>query len=151
MTDGCKHEPPKNLGGYEADSFTSGPHCTKNDCKLTKACDSSHIFVLRNFHLYDVNTAVDAKSYASYIEVCDETEYPATRTEWHMAGKVLAAPYRPPRNALPYREVRLPTDVHSVLQKTPDWDYIEVDYSIVSPVNSLPMNGTGFSVPVQLS
>lgn len=150
MTDGCKHAPPKNLAGYEVNSFASGSHCTTNACTLTKECDSSHIFTVRNFHLYNVDAAVDAQSNAGHIEDCDETEDAAKRNKWHMSGKVPAAPYRPPRSALPYSEVRLSTEVHSVLQRATGQDYINVDYSIDSPVNG-PIKGTGFSVPVDLS
>jgi hypothetical protein len=150
MTDGCVHTPPTNLPGSEVDSFVAGPHCTSSACKLTKKCDSSHTFVVRNFRLYDVDTAADAESAASNIEICDETEDATKRAKWQLAGTVPAAPYRPPRRALPYTEVRLSTDVHSVLQKIPGQDFIKVGYSIDSPVNGL-MKGAGFNVPVDLS
>jgi hypothetical protein len=150
MTDGCKHAPSTNLTGYEAESFAAGPHCTANLCKLAKKCDSSHIFIVRNFHLYDVDVAVDAESVAGYIETCEETEDATKRAEWQMAGKVPAAPYRPPRHALPYSEVRLSTDVHSELQKAPGQDFINVNHSIDSPVNGL-MKGARFNIPVDLS
>jgi hypothetical protein len=151
MTDGCKHTPPVNLAGYDVGSFVLGPHCTSS-CKLAKPCDSSHVFVVYNFHLYDVDATIDASSYQGYIEVCDEAEDAAKRTRWRMTGKVPAAPYRPPKNALPYSQVRLSTDVHSVLQKSQgqDFDYIEVDYSIDSPVNGL-LKGMRFDVAVMLS
>lgn len=150
MTDGCKHAPPKSLPGYEVDSFVSGPHCARTTCELAKECDSSHVFAVRNFHLYDVSAAVDAQSNVGHIEVCDETEDAAKRIKWHASGTVPAAPLRPPRGAPPYTEVKLATDVHSVLQRTTGQDYINVDYSIDSPVNG-PMKGTRFSVPVDLS
>jgi hypothetical protein len=151
MTDGCKHIPPVNLAGYDVSSFVSGPHCT-SVCELTKPCDSSHVFVVGNFHLYDVGVTIDASSYRGSIEVCDEAEDAAKRTKWRMTGKVPPAPYRPPKNALPYSQVRLSTNVHSVLEKsqTENDDNIEVDYSIDSPVNGL-MKGMGFTVLVELS
>lgn len=150
MTDGCKHAPPTNLAGYEAESFAAGPHCTTHVCELTKVCDSSHIFVVRNFHLYDVDATADAESVAGRIEICDETEDATKRTKWQMTGTVPAAPYRPARRALPYSEARLSTDVHSALERAPGQDFINIDYSIDSPVNGL-MKGTRFNVPVDLS
>jgi hypothetical protein len=150
MTNGCKHAPPKNLAGYEIDSCISGPHCTSNLCKLIKECDSSQVFLVRNFHLYDVHVNVDAESSAGHIEVCDEAEDAAKRTKWHRDSNVPKAPYRPPKGGLPYTEVSLSADVHSVLTKATVQDFINVDHSIASPVNGL-MKGTRFNVPVDLS
>jgi len=150
MVDGCGHTPPEDLSGYEVSSFVTGPCCTKRACGLAQGCDSSHVFTVRNFHLYNVAAAVDAESNAGQIEVCDETEDADKRTTWHVDGKVPAAPLRRRRGAPAYTEVRLTTDVHSVLQRATGRDYINVDYSIESPVNG-PMEGARFTVPVDLS
>jgi hypothetical protein len=151
MPDGCKHIPAMNLAGFEVSSFISGPHCT-HFCELAPACDSSHVFIARNLHLYEVAVTADASSDQGHIEVCDEAEDAAKRTSWRMTRKVPAAPYRPPRGTVPYSEVELSTDVHSAFQNARGQgsDFIDVDYAIDSPVNGL-MRGMRFYVVVQLS
>jgi hypothetical protein len=150
MADGCKHTPPTNLAGYEVESFASGPRSTSSLCKITSACDSSHVFIIRNFHLYDVVVTADAESLTGYIEVCGNTEDVVKQTQWRMTGKVPAAPYRQARGALPNGERRLSTDVRASTQRAGGQDVIGIDYSVDSPVNGI-VSGARFNVPVELS
>jgi hypothetical protein len=150
MPDGCKHRPPTNLGGFEVESFVAGPESMQSGCAVTPECDSSHIFQVRNFHLYDVDAIVDAESVGDFIEICDDDEDTVKRTAWKMAKKVPAAPYRPRRGAPTYHEERLSTRVHSGTDyEDEDQDVINVDYYIDSPVGGL-LPGGKFNVPVNI-
>lgn len=150
MSDGCNHAPPANLPGYEVGSFIAGPNSTSKLCRVGANCDSSHIFVVRNFHLYEIEVTVDAEAIAGCIKVCDESEDAAKRTQWRMTGKIPAAPYRAPRSSLPCGIRRLFTGIHSEPTKGETQESINVGYSIDSPVNGL-MNGAFFNVPVDMS
>jgi hypothetical protein len=150
MPDGCNHVPPANLPGYEVGSFTTGPCSTPKLCKISPRCDSFHIFAVRNFHLYETEVTVDAESMAGCIEVCNEAEDATKPTQWRMAGKIPAAPFRPPKGSPPYGNRRLSTGIHTEQAEGETQDFISVDYSIDSPVNGL-MVGTRFNVPVDIS
>jgi hypothetical protein len=148
MTDGCAHTPSRDIAGAKVASFIKGPYSTSRSCVATPSCDQSHIFRVRNFHLYDIKARVDASSSTGAVETCNDTEDIVKQTQWTMKGTVLAAPYRPSKGELPYREKRLGTRVRSLDNNDGTQDFISVWYEITSPEDT--QTGLSFNFPVDL-
>ena len=149
MGDGCRHVPPKNLPGYEVESFTSGPSSTATSCAVSRECDHSHVFAVRNFHLYDVNVSVDVSSTTDGVEICNLNEDPEKRVQWTMTGRIPAAPYRPSGHTPRYGPRRISTRVRDTDRSNDKSDVLTIEYSIDSPVNGI-MTGSPFNLPVAL-
>jgi hypothetical protein len=147
MSDGCKHIPPAGLSGYDVESFTEGPQSTTTSCAVSSNCDHSHIFEIRNFHLYEVRLTVDATSMAGGVESCYTHEDVTKRTQWTMNGRVPAAPYRPSRRVPPYGLRRFREAVRTTISNMEIQDVISMEYTVDSPVNNI-MTGSSFNVPV---
>jgi len=149
MSDGCAHVPPRNLPGYEVESFTSGPSSTATSCTVGPECDHSHVFVVRNFHLYDVNISVDVSATARGVEICNLGEDPEKRVQWTITGRIPAAPYRPNGRAARYGSRRVSAKVRDTGNGNEKSDVLSIEYSIDSPVNGI-MTGLPFNIPVIL-
>lgn len=148
MADGCPHAPAASISGYEVESLISGPYASSAGCVVTSDCASSHIFEVRNYHLYKVQAEIEASSIAQIIEVCEDSEDAVKRTQWTMEGQVPAAPFRPHRNQPVFGARRFDLNVRAIDQPYRS-DTIDVTYSIDSPVNGRE-TGMSFGVPVLL-
>ncbi len=150
MSDGCTHVPPENIPGYEVKSFVAGPQSGPGICVVTSSGDSSHVFDVHNFHLYDVEIEVNAESVTKEVEICGESSYISERSRWIMAGKVPAAPYHPSKREDFYGKRRFTIDVRSITSALNSQDTILMDFSIKSPVQG-PIPGADFNVLVKLT